>query len=128
NFGSNSAPSLIAGSATNQIKISGQQPAEPSPATKVEPKPSQPATQNLAALPPSPSVSNASAPSTTLPPPTPPVAATTPAPASNRAIFLIAGLVLIAAVAGFAVLRLRRPKSPQTASLITRSLEREKEP
>jgi hypothetical protein len=131
NLGSNSV--VVSDSTTHKIKISGQQPAEPPASTKLPPKPSDGSTQNLASLPSSPSstpssASNTSAPSAAPPPPANPVATTVAQPASNRIFLLIAGLVLVAGVSIFGVFWLRRSRTTQHVSAITRSLEQEKKP
>ena len=130
NLTSKPTPTVIADSATNHIKITGQQPGEPPPPTKLGSNPSDTTTQNLAALPSSPLSASPSPPNTnsSTPPPTlaQPVAATAAEPASNRTVFLIAGLILVAGVSIFAVFRLRRSRSKQSVSIITRSIEREK--
>jgi hypothetical protein len=110
---------------SNNIKVSGQKPAVPGPTAKLEPKPKD--GDKLTAAQPNPplaSASNAGASSTEASPPVHPMA--TAEPASNRNLFVIAGLVLGAGVLVFAVVWLRRPRT-QSVSAITRSLEREKE-
>jgi hypothetical protein len=131
NLGSNSV--VVSDSTTHKIKISGQQPAEPPASTKLPPKPSDGSTQNLASLPSSPSstpssASNTSAPSAAPSPLPHPVAATAAAPASNRIFPLIAGLVLVAGVSILALFLVRRSRTTQHVSAITRSLEQEKKP
>jgi hypothetical protein len=124
-FNSNATPSIAANSATNRVKVSGQQPAGPRPTAELEPKP-QDGDKLTAAQsnPPLISATNAGASSTEAPPPAHPIA--TADPSSNRNLVVIAGLVLGAGVLGFAIVWLRRSRT-QSVSLITRSIEREKQ-